>query len=155
MASHITDKWNVIQPFFYANIKQNIKAHVTGSLWGESTEDSPHRGPVMRKPILFHDGVMLCLTAVCYRIISPKQEQRRHCTHDDVIKWRHLSALLSLCAGIHRSPVNSPHKGQWRGTLMFSLICAWVNGWVNNSEAGDLRRSSWRHCNAHCQWTNH
>ena len=34
--------------------------------------------------------------------------------------------------GIHRSPVNSPHKGQWRGTLMFSLICTWIKGWVNN-----------------------
>ena len=37
-------------------------------------------------------------------------------------------------------PVNSPHKDQWRGTLMFSLICVWINGWVNNREAGDLRR---------------
>ena len=42
--------------------------------------------------------------------------------------------------GIHRSPVNSPHKGQWRGALMFSLICALINGRVNNREAGDLRR---------------
>ena len=42
--------------------------------------------------------------------------------------------------GIHRSPVNSPHKGQWRGALMFSLICVWINGWVNNREVGDLRR---------------
>ena len=41
--------------------------------------------------------------------------------------------------GIHRWPVNSPHKGQWRGALMFSLICAWINGWVNSREAGDLR----------------
>ena len=24
--------------------------------------------------------------------------------------------------------------------LRFSLICAWINGWVNNHEAGDLRR---------------
>ena len=42
--------------------------------------------------------------------------------------------------GIHRSPVNSPHKGQWHGALMFHLICTWINGWVNNREAGDLRR---------------
>ena len=42
--------------------------------------------------------------------------------------------------GIHRSPVNSPHKSQWRGALMFSLICVWIIGWVNNREAGDLRR---------------
>ena len=36
--------------------------------------------------------------------------------------------------------VNSPRKGQWRVALMFSLICVWINGWVNNREAGDLRR---------------
>ena len=33
------------------------------------------------------------------------------------------------------------HKGRWRGALMFSLICVWINGWVNNGEAGDLRRN--------------
>ena len=38
------------------------------------------------------------------------------------------------------SLVNSPHKGQWRGALMFALICARINGWVNNGGAGDLRR---------------
>ena len=31
-------------------------------------------------------------------------------------------------------------KGQWRGALIFSLICAWINAWVNNREAGNLRR---------------
>ena len=58
--------------------------------------------------------------------------------------WHHqmetFSALLALCAGNSPASVNSPHKGQWRGALMFSLICAWINGWVNNREAGDLRR---------------
>ena len=57
--------------------------------------------------------------------------------------WRHqmetFSALLALCAG-HWSMVNSPHKGQWRGAVMFCLIYAWINGWVNTGEAGDLRR---------------
>ena len=44
-----------------------------------------------------------------------------------------------LLRGIHRSPVNSPHKGQWRGALMFfSLICTWTNIRVNNRDAGDL-----------------
>ena len=58
--------------------------------------------------------------------------------------WRHqmetFSALLAIGAG--NSPVTGefPHKGQWRGALMFSLICAWKNGWVNNREAGALRR---------------
>ena len=49
-------------------------------------------------------------------------------------------AWLALSAGNSPVPVNSPHKGQWRGALMFSLICVWINGWVNNREAGDLRR---------------
>ena len=39
------------------------------------------------------------------------------------------------------SPVNSPHKGQWRGALMFSFICAWTNGWANHRDVGDLRRN--------------
>ena len=62
--------------------------------------------------------------------------------HDDVIKWKpfpHYHDYWPFVRGIYRSPVNSPHKGQWRGALMFSLICTWINGWVNNGEAGDLR----------------
>ena len=51
-----------------------------------------------------------------------------------------FSALLALCAGNSPVPVNSPHKGQWRGALMFSLIYAWINDWVNNRETGDLKR---------------
>ena len=42
--------------------------------------------------------------------------------------------------GIHLSPVNSPHKGQCRGALVYSLICASTNGWANNRDADDLRR---------------
>ena len=59
---------------------------------------------------------------------------------DDVIKWKHFPHYWPFVYGIHRSPVNSPHKGQWRGALMYSLICARINGWVNNREAIDLRR---------------
>ena len=65
--------------------------------------------------------------------------------HDDVIKWKHFPRYWPFVRGIHRSPVNSPHKGQWRGALMFSLICARINGWVNNREAGDLRRNHAHH----------
>ena len=46
--------------------------------------------------------------------------------HDDVIKWKHFSPYWPFVPGIHRSPVNSPYKGQWRGALMFPLICAWI-----------------------------
>ena len=62
-------------------------------------------------------------------------------THDDVIEWKHFPRHWPFVRGIHRSPVNSPHKGQWRRALMFTLICARINGWVNNHEAGDLRRN--------------
>ena len=44
--------------------------------------------------------------------------------HDDVIKWKHFPRYWPFVEGIHRSPVNSPHKGQWRGAMTFSLICA-------------------------------
>ena len=53
---------------------------------------------------------------------------------------KHFPHYWPFVRGIHRSPVNSPHKGQWRGPLMFTLICVWINDWVNNREAGDLRR---------------
>ena len=59
--------------------------------------------------------------------------------------WRHQMEKRNplywpFVLGIHRSPAISPHKSQWRGTVMFSLICAGTNGWVNNRDAGDLRR---------------
>ena len=44
--------------------------------------------------------------------------------HDVVIKWKHFPSYWRFVRGIHRSPVNSPHKGQWHGALMFALICA-------------------------------
>ena len=45
--------------------------------------------------------------------------------HDD-IKWKHFPRYWPFVRGIHHSSVNSPHKGQWSGALMFSLICAWI-----------------------------
>ena len=86
--------------------------------------------------------------------IVPNPRQRRYKTwsrfmidfamrlqrHDDVIKWKYFPRYWPFVWGIHRSPVNSPHKGQWCGALMFSLICGWINNWVNNLEASDLRR---------------
>ena len=61
-------------------------------------------------------------------------------SHDDVIKWKHFPRNWPFVRKIHRSPVNFPHKGQCRGSLMFSLIYVWINDWANNREAGDLRR---------------
>ena len=71
------------------------------------------------------------------QIIQSHMASQSH--HDDFIKWKHFPRYWPFVRGIHRSPVNSPYKGQWRGALMFSLICVWINDWVNNREAGDLR----------------
>ena len=85
--------------------------------------------------------------AICYLVIRLSGTRKRLCLQN-IIKahtwWRHqmetFSALLALCAG--NSPVTDefPSKGQWRDALMFSLICAWINGWVNNRDAVDLIR---------------
>ena len=60
--------------------------------------------------------------------------------HDDVTKWNHFLRYWPLARGLHRSLANSAHKGQWWWALMFSLIWVWTYGWVNNRDAGDLRR---------------
>ena len=72
--------------------------------------------------------------------IFQRSQPPRGWLNDDVIKWKHFPRDWPFVRGIHRSPVNFPHKGQWRGALMFSLICVWINNWSNNREAGGLRR---------------
>ena len=64
------------------------------------------------------------------------------CTDCIMTSWKHFPRYWPFVQGNHQSPVNAPQKGQWRGALMFCLICARINVWVNNREADDLRR----HC---------
>ena len=70
------------------------------------------------------------------RLPQPAERDEWTCTllvfHDDLIKWKHFPRNWPFVRGIQRSPVNSPHERQWRGALVFSLICAWRNGWVND-----------------------
>ena len=74
------------------------------------------------------------------RLCKLLNDQSIELLHDDVIKWKHFPHYWPFVWGIHRPPVNSQHKSQWRGAAMFSLIYFWINGWENNREAGDLRR---------------
>ena len=82
-------------------------------------------------------------------------------SHDDVINGN-IFCLLALCwgnppvigvwpfeKGIHCSPVNFPHKGQWRGALMFSLSCAWKTAEqpIETLAIWGHMHSLWRHCN--------
>ena len=70
--------------------------------------------------------------------------------HDDVIKWKHFPRYWPFVRGGHRSTVDSPHKGQWHGTWMFSLISAWTNSLVKTLDTPVIfvpLCSLWRHCN--------
>ena len=84
-------------------------------------------------------SVGLLGTRPCPQDLSPFLQAAFRCErgqcggiHDDVIKWKHFPRYWPFVWRIHRSPVNSPHKGQWRGTMMFPLICVGINGWINN-----------------------
>ena len=123
--------------------------------------NSPHKWPVTRKMFPFDDVIMITQNNPdgvhifpCGRQEAVHLEMSIQCVplswktrtsafciiYDDVITWKIFRVTGRFVRGIHRPPVNSPHKDQWRGTLMFSLICVWINDWVNNREAGDLRR---------------
>ena len=109
---------------------QIVHLHIRGAIQGLSGDDIDH-------------GLSSCISN-CILPVVPGWCDR--CTMKravvyNVIKWKHFPRYWPFMRGIHRSPVNSQHKGQWRGALMFSLNCVWINGWVNNREAGDLRRS--------------
>ena len=81
------------------------------------------------------------ITALLEHFKIPYAKWRTLCCgnfhHVVFIKWNHFPRNRSFMRWIHRSPMNSPHKGQWRGALIFSFIWAWINGWVNKHEAGD------------------
>ena len=70
--------------------------------------------------------------------------------HDDVIKWKHFLRNWPFVRGIHRSPVNSPHKGQWSGAFdvffdlrLYKRLSKPSWGWWFET----LSRPLWRHCN--------
>ena len=96
---------------------------------------------------IFNDFVVKYCHSRCWTAVYRESAVS---SRDDVIKWKHFPRYWPFVRGIHRSPVNSPHKGQWRGALMFSLICAsnkrlskqsW--GWWFDTPS----RSLWRHSN--------
>ena len=84
---------------------------------------------------LLEMGLLVPCNECCQVSATRRSATRKF--HDDVIKLRHFPRYWPFVRGIHRSPVNSPHNGQWRGALMFSLICARINRWANNRQAGD------------------
>ena len=122
----------------YTIVEANNKAY--GKLYKMRSGECPQCPPlIIMSPNSIH----------CYNELTAWQallmthrlytQSRFQIAHDDIISWIHFPRYWPFVLGIHSSPVNSPHKGQWSGAFMFSLICALINGWVNNREACDLR----------------
>ena len=78
--------------------------------------------------------------------------------HFDVIAWKRFPRYWPFARGIHRSPVDFPHKGLVTLALIFYLTLAKINDWINNQIAGDLRRHD-VHCDvnimSHKRWRHH
>ena len=112
--------------------------------------------PLARRRACFHISCYKSVNLHCNGCIDaykrhkkiPQMQKMVKSFHDDVIKWKHFSRYWPFVRGIHRSRVNTPHKGLWRGASTLSLICAWTNGRANNRNTGRLRNnhSSRRHC---------
>ena len=130
--------------FFHAFYIKCLKTtNFTCFIKSKSSQNEENQQSVTKvQPVL--EGVRIHQHAKSLAISSMCSQHNRG-THDDVFKWKHFPRYWLFVRGIHQSPVNSPHKGQWRGALMFSFICVWINSWVNNRGAGDLRC-----CCAHC-----
>ena len=99
-----------------------------------------------------HGNGWRCIHVRCIKMrIGVLPQALLGCRYDGVVAtgcpyawWRNQIGIFPRCwpfvRGIHRWPMDSPHRGQWRGAWMFSLICAWTNSRVNNREAVDLNR---------------
>ena len=114
-----------------------------GPIWGPPGADRTQVGPMLAPWILF-SGKHWFWNNVCSQYAKP-----HHVTYSIMLPpesglswWHHQMEgnIFRFVRGNHRSLVDSPHKGQWRGMLMFSLICTWTNSWANDRDAGDLKR---------------
>ena len=119
---------SVLVPLRQTLNTQHQESIQNGHVWGLS----------LLLPCLLWDGIVhYCnVSAAVKQLFIPISYP---ILNDDLIKWKHFPCYWPFVWGIHRSPVNSPHKGQWHGGLMFFFIYAWISGWVNIREAGDMR----------------
>ena len=125
-------------------------ARFMGPTWGPPGFCRPHMGPLLDPRTLLSEkditavlrsrwrrwsGFVQRATCSTKSIIAiPGTGRRGRPTHDDVIKSKHFPRHWLFVRGIQR------YKRQWRGALMFYLICPWTNNWANNGDASDLRR---------------
>ena len=100
--------------------------------------------------IIYHFSILLFRGQSTFILYFHRRQRIDYSPHDDVVKWKKIKRYWPFVRETHRSPVNSPHKGQWHGALIFSLICplntrlskqSW--GWWFETPSPSL----WRHCN--------
>ena len=115
--------------------QEGIKARRKESAWRNTPHNSRWRY-FSEIPWLYHIITFITFNNVCRFVIT--MNDRGGVVHIDVIRWGHLPRYWPFVRDIHRSPVDTPHKGQWRGTLMFSIICDWAKVWANNRNASHL-----------------
>ena len=166
-------KWHKLCKFLTCIIPACLSNHMSNKVWGEITYPFSNFNLSMLE-LSKSMFALCCLLWVFWRYVTDYNEVALYhamCVlvvrgdnslsagpvyigdqkfHDDVIKWKHFSRYWPFVRGIHRLPVNSPHKGQWRGALMFFFDLhlnkrlskqAW--GWWLETPS----RSLWRHRN--------
>ena len=139
---------------------QPPQAHNHGKIWQQWERETPDsmmmirwvmnissRSPKLHRASLTHTNPHIARKTRKVRVIDVFYGWY-DCHGFNVMKyrswWRHqretFCALLALCAG--NSPVTGEFPSQRPVTRSFdvSLICAWINDWVNNREASYLRR---------------
>ena len=143
------------QPFIQAQIKENIKAPRHWLLWGDFTGDRwiPHTKACNAENVSiwwrYREARPKDRTIGSWTLPVVQPSKRRDSSRQVISMMTSSNGNIfrvtgHLC-GNSPVPVNSPQKGQWRGALMFSLICAWIYGWVNNRETQSC--PLWRQCN--------
>ena len=75
-----------------------------------------------------------CCTSETSRLLNCRY------SHDDIIKCTHLPRQWPFVRGIHRSPVDSPHKGHVTGTFDVPFLLIRTDGWTNTRLTGNSRR---------------
>ena len=150
----------LLNRLFRRRSKKTSKLRVTGLCVGKSPGpvNSPHKGPVTRKMFPFDDVIMKINPSMHTVALSILQVDGSYQPETTINLFMYSKSQLYYLLIMTSSSgnifgVTGPlcreftghrwiplHKGQRRGALIVSLICAWINGWVDNCEAGDLRR---------------
>ena len=120
--------------FWQQKLKNNVGPFDWWNHWNGCLLFKAYRYLLGSILFMFHSRMHFILNFLLHALAGPRQTG-----HDDVSNWKHSPRYWPFVRGIHRSPVNSPHKGQWLGPLVFPLICAWINGWLNNRDPDDLK----------------